>query len=224
MSCPAERRPPTIAYLLFDAHPAMTIPRTVSALVRSRAAPETRSGLTEFARRSLPAPSVATWREERFAQRVSRERFLEEDAPKVGVPVELNAEHVVGLALAPVRALPHTAERGNVRVELGAGRAQHHEDLRHGAPHEGDRTKLAAGVDAGIHRVQVAPCEGIVADEPSDLDEVRAIDVEDEHVVKGRRARLLAEPRRDVGANRCEVDRRPRRAQYQLSASFFHAW
>src|SRR2546428_12975073 len=29
MSCPAERRPPTIAYLLFDAHPAMTIPRTV---------------------------------------------------------------------------------------------------------------------------------------------------------------------------------------------------
>src|SRR5438034_1095634 len=145
---------------------------TVSLLVRSRAAPETRSGLTEFARRSLPAPSVATWREERFAQRVSRERFLEEDAPKVGVPVELNAEHVVGLALAPVRALPHTAERGNVRVELGAGRAQHHEDLRHGAPHEGDRTKLAAGVDAGIHRVQVAPCEGIVADEPSDLDEV----------------------------------------------------
>src|SRR2546428_14814 len=82
---------------------------------------------------------------------------------------------------------------------------------------------LAARFAAGIHRVQVAPCEGIVADEPSDLDEVRAIDFEDEHVIKSRHARLLAEPRRDVGANRCEVARRPRRAQYQLSASFFHA-
>ena len=29
MSCPAERSPPTSAYLLFEAHPAMTIPRTV---------------------------------------------------------------------------------------------------------------------------------------------------------------------------------------------------
>src|SRR6266571_4226954 len=29
MSCPAERRPPMSEYLLFDAHPAMTMPSTV---------------------------------------------------------------------------------------------------------------------------------------------------------------------------------------------------
>src|SRR5438093_12644692 len=97
------------------------------------------------------ASRVATRWEERFAQRMAGERLLEEDAPQIGMAVELDAEHVVRLALGPVRTLPHAGERRHVRVELGARRAQHHEDLRLRTAHERHAAQLGAGVYAGVH-------------------------------------------------------------------------
>src|SRR6478672_8707306 len=63
---------------------------------------------------------VAARRDEALAQRMSGERFLEEDPPQVGVAVEDDAEHVVRLALAPVGARPHARERRHVRIHLAA--------------------------------------------------------------------------------------------------------
>src|SRR5437773_4818318 len=108
---------------------------------------------------------VATRREERLSQGMPREALFEKDAAKVGMAVEFDAEHVVGLALAPVRAFPHRRQRGDVRVELGARRAQHDRDLRSGAADECHRAELRARVDARVDGVQVATSARVVADE-----------------------------------------------------------
>src|SRR6266550_4792978 len=146
--------------------------------------------------------------------------FLEEDPAQVRMAVEFDAEHVVGLALAPVRAFPYGRERGDVRVELCARRSQHDEDLRRRTTYERHRPELRAGVDARVHRVEVAARPGIVAHERRDLHEPIAIDVDDEHVVERRDAGSVPKLRGYVLADRREVGPRPRRAQYQFNASF----
>ena len=151
------------------------------------------------------------------------EALFHEDPAQVGVAVELDPEHVIRFPFAPVRGHPDSGEARDVRVELSAARPQHHEDLRHGAAHEGDGPQLDAGVHSGVHRVQVAARSGIVADERRDLNEIVAVDVDDEHVVEDPHAGHLLELARHIGANRLEIDGRPRSAQYQFSASFFHA-
>src|SRR5579859_1802069 len=131
------------------------------------------------------APSrVAARRQEALPQRMPGERLLEEDPPQVGVPVERDAEHVVGLALAPVRARPDAAERRNAGVLLRAASPQHHEDVRRRAADERDGAELDTGVDAGVGRVQVARRQRIVAQHRRDLDEPVAVDVDDDHVVE----------------------------------------
>src|SRR5438105_2879958 len=146
---------------------------------------------------ALTPARVATRRQERFAERMTGEALLEEDPAQIGMIVELDTEHVVGLALAPVRGRPYAGERGDVWIELRAGRAEHHEDLRRRAAHEGDRAQLCSGVDARVDRVEIAAGARIIANEPSDLDQRRTVDVDHEHVVKDRDARLIAELRRD---------------------------
>ena len=139
------------------------------------------------------------------------------------MPVELDAEHVVGLALAPVRAFPDRRQRGDVRVELGAGGPQHDRDLRSGAADECHGPQLRARVDARVDGVQVATSTRVVAHERGYLHQSFAIHVEHEHVVQSRDARLFAETRRDVRPQPGEIGRGPRRAQYQFKASFLHA-
>src|SRR5207244_1603999 len=63
--------------------------------------------------------------------------------------------------------------------------------------------------------------EALLEEDPAQIGMI--VDVDHEHVVKDRDARLIAELRRDVRPDRREVDRRPGCGQYQLSASFFHA-
>src|SRR2546430_9759297 len=172
---------------------------------------------------TLPSARVATQGQERLAERMPREALLEEDPSQIGMTVEFDAEHVVGLALAPVRAFPDTGERGNMRIELGARRAQHREDLRRRPADERHRPQLGAGTDARVHRVEIAARPRIVAQERRDLNEPIAIDVDDEHVVKRRDASLVPQARGDVLANSREIGSGPRRAQYQFNASFFHA-
>src|SRR5439155_16612417 len=138
----------------------------------------TRAGRGRTDRRALlPSSRVATRRKEGFAQRVAGEGLLEKDPPQVGMAVELDAEHVVRLSLAPVRAFPHAAERGNVRVELRAGRAEHREHVRARATDERHRPQLPARVDAGVHRVEIASQERVVTDESRDLNEAVTIDI-----------------------------------------------
>src|SRR2546427_688365 len=178
----------------------------------------TRSPLT-----FLSTARVATRREKRLSKGMPGEALLEEDAAEVGMTVELDAEHVVCLALAPIRAFPYGCERRNVRVELRARGAQHDRDLRARTANERHRAELRSRVDAGVDGVEVATCARVVANERRDLDQSFAIDVENEHVVQRRHASLLAEARGDVRPKVREVDRGARRAQYQFRASFFHA-
>ena len=110
-----------------------------------------------------------------------------------------------------------------MRVELRARRAEHHGDLRSSTANERDRAELGPRVDTGVHGVEVATCARVVANECRDLDQSVAINIDHEHVVQSRDARLIAELRRDIGTKSGEVDRRARRAQYQFRASFFHA-
>jgi YHS domain-containing protein len=76
--------------------------------------------LTRSSLMSLTTARVATRRQERLSERMTGEALFEKDAAEVGMSVELDPEHVIGLALAPVRALPHRDERRYVRIELGA--------------------------------------------------------------------------------------------------------
>src|SRR5207244_5753476 len=80
--------------------------------------PDDRVDAERTDRHPLAAPRVATRWEEGLPQRVPGKALLEEDATKVRMSVELDAEHVVRLPLAPVRALPYRGECRNVRVEL----------------------------------------------------------------------------------------------------------
>src|SRR5438093_1414076 len=105
MSWPADRSPPMSEYLLFEAQPAMT-KRSGAQMTGSM--PNGPTGTAS----SAPA-GVAAWRKERLPHRVTGERFFEEDAAEIGVAVKDDPEHVVGLALAPVRAAPHRGERGH---------------------------------------------------------------------------------------------------------------
>jgi len=86
-------------------------------------------------------------------------------------------------------------------IELGARRAQHREDLRRRPADERHRPQLGAGINARVHRVEIAARPRIVAQERRDLNEAIAIDVDDEHVVKGRDASLVPQVRDDVLAN-----------------------
>src|SRR5207247_9991632 len=99
--------------------------------------------------------------------------------------VELDAEHVVGLPLAPIRAFPNAGERGDVRIELSARRSNHREDLRHRPTDERHRPQLGAGVDARVHRVELAARPRIVAQELPALDAPTATHVDDGTVVDG---------------------------------------
>src|SRR4051812_49059851 len=106
-----------------------------------------------------PGPSAASrvaarWKE-RLSERMARERLLEEDTAEVGMAVEFDAEHDVGLPLRPVRALPYRNERGNMGIVLAAGRTEHYEHVRLRAAHERDASQLRTRVDAGIHRVEI---------------------------------------------------------------------
>src|SRR6185503_3759483 len=53
--------------------------------------------------------------------------------------------------------------------------------------------------------------------------EPRALHIDDDHVVQRRDLRSIADALRERLTRRGEVDGRARRAQYQLSAFFFHA-
>src|ERR1051325_943825 len=79
---------------------------------------------------SALSPSLAVRRilgiHEVLAERVARRPVLaEEDPPQVGMPVEDHAEHVVALALHPVRALPDVRDGGTVDDARAELRAQH---------------------------------------------------------------------------------------------------
>src|SRR6266550_1327054 len=153
----------------------------------------TRSPLT-----FLSTARVATRREKRLSKGMPREALLEEDAAEIGMTVELDAEHVVCLALAPIRAFPYGCERRDVRVELRARGAQHDRDLRARTANERHRAELCSSVNSGVDGVEVATYARVVANERRDLDQSFAIDVEDEHVVQRRHASLLAEARGNV--------------------------
>src|SRR5438445_8737427 len=77
---------------------------------------------------ALTSARVATRRQERFAKRMAGEALLEEHPAQVRMVVELDPEHVVGLALAPVRGRPDAGERRDVWIELRAGGPEHYED------------------------------------------------------------------------------------------------
>ena len=55
-----------------------------------------------------------------LAQGVALEGLVGQDALEVGVALEADAEHVVGLALEPVGRLPHAVDGRHRRVVLGA--------------------------------------------------------------------------------------------------------
>src|SRR6266545_3421838 len=171
---------------------------------------------------SAPA-RVASWRKERLPHRVARERLLEEDASQIRMAIEHDAEHVVGLAFAPIRSLPDRRERRYVWLERVAWRAEHDEDARVDAANKGHATELGTRVDTRIDRIAIAARRRIVAHHCRDLEQARCVDVDDDHVVQRRDARQVAEARRENVAHSGEVDGRPRRAQYQLSAFFFQA-
>src|SRR5216110_2995406 len=124
---------------------------------------------------SLSAPRVATRWEESLSERVPGEALFEEDAAKIRMPVELDAEHVVRFPLAPVRALPYRGERRNMRVELGARGPQHDRDPRARTANEGYRAELSTGVDSGIHGIQIASSARVVANERRDFHESIAL-------------------------------------------------
>jgi hypothetical protein len=88
---------------------------------------------------------------------------------------------------------------------------------------EGDASQLAPRVDARVHRIQVAACRRVIAHDGRDLNEVRGIDIDHDHVVQHRDARSVAERLGKLIAHGHEVDRWARSTQYQLSAFFFHA-
>src|SRR5439155_4417436 len=54
-----------------------------------------------------------------LAQRVADELLVEVDPPQVGVAVELDPVHVVGLALLPVERRPQRRERRYAGIVLG---------------------------------------------------------------------------------------------------------
>src|SRR4051812_8219858 len=93
------------------------------------------------------ASSVAARGKERLAERMAGEGLLEEDAPQIRMSVELDAEHVVRLALGPVRALPYRDERWDMRIEVGARRPQHHEYMRLRSADECDAAQLRSCID-----------------------------------------------------------------------------
>src|SRR5712692_7421810 len=169
------------------------------------------------------APRVTARRKERLSEWMAGERFLEEDAAQIGMTVELDAEHVVRLTLGPVRAFPQRDARRHVRIELGARRAQHHEDVRLGPAKERDALELGAGVHTRVDGVEVTLRDRVIANDARDLEQPLAIDVDHEHVVKLADLRAVAETFRERGAGCSEIDARLRCAQYQFKAFFFHA-
>src|SRR6266850_2280573 len=169
------------------------------------------------------APRVTARGKERLTEWMTRERFLEEDAAQIGMPVKLDAEHVVRLALGPVRAFPQRDEGRYVRIELGARRAQHHEDMRLGPAKECDALELCTRVHTRIDGVEVTLRDRVIADDARDLEQPFAIDVDHEHVVELAHLRAVAETFRERGASGSEIDARLRCAQYQFKAFFFHA-
>jgi hypothetical protein len=62
-----------------------------------------------------------------------------------------------------------------MRVHLSARRPEHREHVGRRAADEGHRAELGTQVDAGVHRVEVAQRERIVADQRRDLDQPIAI-------------------------------------------------
>src|SRR5581483_8344832 len=100
-----------------------------------------------------------------FAQRMTLEGIVEQDAAEVGMALEADAEHVVTLALEPVGRLPQSGDAihpqvGLARADLDAQgaaasqRAQMIYDLEAGcALHPVDRGQIGEKVEAEVRLV-----------------------------------------------------------------------
>ena len=85
-----------------------------------------------------------------LAQREARVVRRHVDPPQVAIALEDDPEHVVGLALHPLGALPQEGRRRHARVVARQAVGDHAQPVRRrGAPEVVDDLHLLAGVDAG---------------------------------------------------------------------------
>ena len=101
------------------------------------------------------------------------------DAAQVAVALERDAEHVVGLALHPLGALPHERDRRDARVVARQAVGDDPQPVRRrGAPQVVDDLHDLARVDAGQVGEELEPELGLVVERGDDLGHVARPDAD----------------------------------------------
>ena len=109
-----------------------------------------------------------------LAQREARVVGRHVDPPQVAVALEDDPEHVVGLALHPLRAGPQAGDRGDARVVAGHAVRDHPQPVRGlRGPEVVDDLHVVAGVDAGEVGEDLEAELRVVVDHAHDVDQVR---------------------------------------------------